>query len=397
MAKTYLYVGNWHDKRGAGKKIPPMDAGIAICEFDSENGKIKHIENNVSGEFFGVGKCYIDNIHNVLYATDERENYPGLKNTGGGSRVLAFAIDTGTGKLTKLNEMPTFGTKASYVTGDGTGRYVLVTNHGDRVSTTITERDAFGKYHLKVQHDESNVVLFPVNKDGSLGKPKDIFRLKGDGPKHFQHGPHAHCVVKAPDKNLYAVCDKGGDQVYMLKIDYESETIVPCQVKPFHHIPGAACRYCDFHPTKPYLYVDNEAITNIISFEYDNAGNLSVIESINSKPPELADPPEEALCQTAIVVDVKGEHLYVAARVINTICVYDIDQNSGKLTHKQTVLCSEGGVRMLCPSPDGKFMLASYPYDNKVEVYSVCDDGKLGEITDVFIQPTPATLNFFQE
>lgn len=394
MSKTYLYIGNWHGKRGTEKKLPSMPAGIAQCEFDTETGKIKLLKNDFGSDFYAVGKCCIDAERGMLYANDEREDLPGLR-SGGGSRVLSFRIDRASGLLTKAGEIPSYGSKASYLCSGGQGRFLLVSNHGGRGCTTTTGRDASGKFRINVQQDESNIVLFPIDENGLPSGPSDIFRLSGSGPKPFQHGPHAHCIVRAPGQELYAVCDKGGDQLYMLRLDYASGRLIPCQ-PPYRHTPGSACRYCAFHPTKPWLYMDCEAVSSIAVFRYDAEGRLSPIECIDSLAPGRPAPPEDALCQTDILIDSSGKNLYVASRVVNTICVYAIDQHSGTLRHRQTVDTAPGGVRMMCQSPGGRFLLVSYPFDSRVDVHILEDDGLIGPVADSLIQPTPATLNFFQ-
>lgn len=400
MAKTYLYVGNWHDKKNNGFRAKEadgsqMDYGIALCSFDEETGEIKKLSTEYPEEFFGVGRCFIDKNRNVFYATDERENHPDVKFGGGGSRIIAFAIDPETGKLTKVNEQPSFGSKASFVTGDEEGKYILVTNHGARIDTTTTIQDAMGKYHVMVQHDESNVVLFPLREDGSVGEPSDIFRLSGTGPKHFQHGPHAHSINKAPGKDLFAVCDKGGDQLYVLRLDKDTGKLIPAEGTPSHRIPGSGCRYSSFHPTKPYLYINHEAESLLTAFVYDEEGRIREVETIVDQPEGYPEPSKDALFQSDVRVDPSGKYLYAAIRVTNVVLVYDIDQETGKLAWKQT-FDTEGGIRMLEFSPDGRFLLGSFPYNNKVEVYPIAADGTLGRAVSTLTQPTPATLNFFR-
>ena len=60
--------------------------------------------------------------------------------------VSAFALDSSSGKLTLLNQLPALGEDPCYLSFDKTGKYVLVANY-----------------------TSGNVVVFPIGSDGKLG------------------------------------------------------------------------------------------------------------------------------------------------------------------------------------------------------------------------------------
>lgn len=399
MAETYLYIGNWLDLRGTAKNAVdadgmPMKFGVTTCRFDTDTGKLTFLNNGLYDDFSAVGMAYIDVSRGVFYATDECSDYPGLNKGGGGGDIRAYRIDPDDGSLSFLNSKPSYGANPTYLCLDNSRKYLLVANHGTRQSTTITEKDAFGRLYIKVQHDEANVVLFAINDDGSIGEPKDIFRFSGAGPKEFQHSSHVHSIVRAPDKNLFVACDKGGDQIYMLSIDYKNECLTVCPGSPLHRLPGSAPRYSTFHPTLPYLYVNKEHEPRVAVFRYEDDGRLEEIQLIeNTVPEEFKELPKAK--QSDIQIDKAGLHCYLFIRETNIINVYDIDQTTGKLILKQTVP-TRHGVRVGCFSPDGRYLAVSYTYDNHVEILSVNEDGTIGKVVDSIIQPTPATVNFYQ-
>ena len=385
MKKTYAYIANWK---------PVAGSGMAVCEYDGRTGSLNHLRNELEELKLHIGGIVVDPEKQVLYCTDEAPDHPDLR-SGGGGRLFAFRIDPGNGSLHLLNSLPSYGSKPSFITPDPEFRFLILTNHGGRTATTETTCDAFGKFHVEVHRDESNVVLFPLNGDGSLGEPSDLFRLSGAGPKFFQQSAHAHSIQRAPGKNLYAVCDKGGDQVWTFRIDYDKKKLVPCTGEPQNSVPGCAPRYSAFHPAKPLLYVNNEASAIISVFQYTDSGSLTLIDTVSTMPDGKPAPEDEnALVQSDIAVSADGRHLYDMLRVVNVIEVWDIDDASGKLTLRQVVDTPDGG-RGFTITPDGKHLVVAFYEGGRVDMYRILEDGSLGEIVSSFAQPKPACAGFF--
>ena len=384
MDKTILYIGN---------RKPGEGSGMAVYCFSTETGTLKKLGNELEQMKLCIGCTHIDEKRKILYCTDETQDYPGLLG-GGGGRLFAFAISPDDGSLKLIGSRPSYGAKPSYLTTDEDSKYLLVTNHGGRTTATSTEKDAFGQYHLKVSHDESSVVLFPLNGDGSIGEPVHIFRLEGSGPKFFQHSAHAHSIVKAPGKNLYAVCDKGGDQIFMFRIDYENERVVPCEGTPYRRSAGSAPRYCTFHPSRPYLYINKESETILSSFRYDEQGKLEHIETISTLPDGYEAPSHDALSQSDICISGNGKFVYDMLRIVNVIHVYEIDELSGRLTRIQTLDTPDGG-RAFSLSPDGRFMAVAFHDSHRTDIYAVGADGKLQGVVSSAASSSPSTVSFF--
>ncbi|MCB6610021.1 beta-propeller fold lactonase family protein [[Clostridium] symbiosum] len=384
MDKTFFYIGN---------RKPGEGSGMAVFCFDAETGALRNLGNELETMKLCIGCTHIDGKRKILYCTDEVQDYPGLPG-GGGGRLFAFEISPGNGGLKLIGSRPSYGAKPSYLTTDEDSKYLLVTNHGGRTTATSTEKDAFGRYHLKVSHDESSVALFPLNGDGSIGEPVHIFRLEGSGPKFFQHSAHAHSIVKAPGKNLYAVCDKGGDQIYIFRIDYENKKVVPCEGTPYLRSAGSAPRYAVFHPSRPYLYVNKESETILSSFRYSDQGKLEQIETISTLPEGYDAPPRDALSQSDICISGNGKFLYDMLRIVNVINVYEIDETSGKLTLIQTLNTPDGG-RAFGLSPDGHFMAVAFHDSHRTDIYAVGADGKLQGVVSSAASSSPSTVSFF--
>ena len=388
----YLYVGNRPAFSSAAKAAGKKEQyGYAACSFNEESGEAREIETVYFDPDFSAGPAFIDSRRRRLYIANEVSDLPGQ--TLGGGYLYVCSIDPDTGRLSRIGGSPSYAAKPSYITSDESGRYLLITNHGGRGGITTTERGADGRLRIRVRQDESNVVLFPLDADGAIGEPADIFRLEGSGPKSFQHGPHAHSIVKAPGKNMYVVCDKGGDQIYTLSLDPDKGALKMLH-EPLKRLPGSAPRYSAFHPSLPYLYVNKEAEPRISVFRVDDDLSLTEVQVVKNDIPEgFALPPEAQLFQSEILVSPDGENLYVFIRYINIASVYGIDRSDGTISLRRTVKLN-GGPRTAAFSPDGKYLAVSLTEEHRVDIYAVAPDGLLTGPVSSLVQPSPGTVSF---
>ena len=383
MAQVYAYIGNWKPVEGSG---------MAVCRYDEAAGRLTYLRNELEEMHIYIGCICLNRAKGILYCTDERPDHPELR-SGGGGRVFAFSISSGDGSLKLINSQPSFGSKPSYVTADDNFNYLAVTNHGGRTCATVTEQDAFGNYHLKVWRDESSLVLFPLKEDGSIGLPADIKRLTGTGPKFFQQSAHAHSVQKAPGRNFFVVCDKGGDQLHTFCIDYNQKKLVRLN-EPCKSLPGTAPRYCAFHPSKPWLYVNHESEAVVSQYLYDCHGALELVDSVPTLPAGIEPPPYDALCQSDICINRQGTRLYDMLRIVNIIQVYEINPENGRVKLIQTFSTPDGG-RSFTLSPDGHFLTVAYTDGGHADSYRLDDCGKIEEAVSVLHQPKPSCIAFY--
>jgi 6-phosphogluconolactonase len=109
MAKsTLLYIATQN----------PEGMGITIAEFDSDSGALSAPKMAMETR---------DPAHFTL-SNDGKHLY--MCNTGTPGGVSAFAVDRKTGALRLLNYRESKGRGPSYVSVDGSGKYVLDANYG---------------------------------------------------------------------------------------------------------------------------------------------------------------------------------------------------------------------------------------------------------------------------
>src|SRR6266704_3332455 len=119
--------------------------------------------------------------------------------------VSAFSIDRRTGKLKLLNQAASRGAGPCHISLDKTGKYVLVANY-----------------------DSGTVAVFPVQKDGQLGKYTGFAQHAGSSAnKEREEGPHAHWIATSPDNRFLLAADLGIDRILISKFHLADGAFTP--------------------------------------------------------------------------------------------------------------------------------------------------------------------------
>jgi len=313
--------------------------------------------------------------------------------SGGGGQVYAFAIHPENGDLIEINHQPSYGTFPSYVAVDASSKYLIAVNHTSHMSITKSIRDASGKYHIVPEYDDATTVLYRLNDDGSIGDPCDIYKHFGHGPLPSQTHPQLHSVMMSPSGNLFAVCDKGSDQVFFFRINRETEKLEVCGDEAYKSIPGSSPRYSVFHPKHPYFYFNNETKAVICALRYDENGKLDPICTVNVLPEDCEDNP--TIMQSDIRIHPSGKYLYGLIRSINAVSAFEIKDDTGEIKKIQSVTLDGTGPRGCAISPDGRFMHIAALQSKEILVWSIGEDGKLSPTGKKISQPAPGNVTFF--
>ena len=346
--KGYLvYVGTY-TKKGS--------EGIYIYRFDTATGALESV-----GTATGLKNPSFLAIHpsrRYLYAVNELGTVDG-KSAGG---VTAFSIDPKTGALTMLNQQPAHGASTCHISVDATGKYALVANYST-----------------------GSAAMLPIQEDGRLGEASCVVQHEGSSkcPRR-QKGPHAHSINIDPGNRYAFVADLGLDKVMIYGLDLAAGKLTPND-PPYAEIhPGAGPRHFTFHPNKRWAYAINELDNTMTVFEYDEkTGALKTIQTETTLPADFKD---TSYCADVHVLP-SGKFVYGSNRGHNSIVIFAIDPNTGKLTlvgHEPT---QGDHPRNFAIDPTETFLLvANQNNDNIVPFRIDPDKGTLtptGHITTV--------------
>lgn len=397
MAKKYYgVVGQW-----GYVQTDPM--GITTYEYDLETGNLEPIETIRSDVV--SGQLCVDAERGVIYVVNEVGNIRG--DLGGGGYVLAFRMDPATGKLTLLSEKRSLSPEPCFLALDVSKKYLLVSHNADPFHVTKIRQLEDGSYTSDTVYDDTALVMYRVNEDGSLGDICDISITKGCGAT----GPHSksavhpvsghimhtmvisrqHSVNRSPSGNLYVVCDRGMCRVLTYRIDRENGKLVPLhEYSEFGEELACSPRYGAFHPTKPYFYCDSERVPYVLGYKYNEAdGTLERICRVKA----VFDGTKVSSGCCDLLMHPNGKYLY-STSVPHTISVYEIAED-GMLTLKQNAECGGDYPRAICLSPDCRFLFSGNNHSSTITQFYVREDGTLAPTGKVFTGASPSAMKIF--
>jgi 6-phosphogluconolactonase len=338
-----VYIGTYTGKDSKG---------IYRFDFDPATGKVDNLD--LAAEVSNPSFLAIHPTKKYLYAIGEVNNFKGAK----GGVVSAFAIDAKTGDLKLLNQQSTVGTGPCHLNVDATGKTVVVANYGG-----------------------GSVASFPIDPaTGKLGEAASFIQHKGSSiNKGNQEAPHAHSANISSDNKFAIIADLGVDKLFIYKIDPEKGTLATSDPAFVTVKPGSGPRHFTFHPSGKYAYVINEIALTVTAFEYAD-GKFTEIQTISTVPEK-----KKGFSTAEVVVHPSGKFLYGSNRGHNSIAIFAIDPDTGKLTAKGVQGAGIKTPRNFAIGPMGKYLFVANQDGESVILFKI--DQETGAL-----EPTETSL-----
>ncbi|MBD5546737.1 MAG: lactonase family protein [Lachnospiraceae bacterium] len=361
MLKTFVYISSWNNFGG--------EPGIGVYELEPSTGELRFCR--MMNQEDSCNASFVSQEKRILYVCNEVAN---IQNINSGAILTYQILDDGS--LKEMDRTLTFCPNPTFIAMDKTGQKILVSNHSGFGAVSKIRKDAFGKYYMQTVQDDAVVNLFEVNEDGRIGELLDVAKHTGSGIRPQQKHARPHCVVKSPIDDLFAVCDKGNDSIYMYKL--AEDKLVLCDV-PYKDIPGSMPRYCVFHPKKRILFVNYEGNTALSSFKYDEQGKITLL--FTAEGIACADHSERDIShdeQQGLAIHPNGKYIYDMINGPEVIAVFEVDEETGKMILIQNQKVSRGKwLRGGTVSPDGRYLITTCMKSGDIEVFRIQEDGML--------------------
>lgn len=341
-AKTArVYVGTYTWK---GSK------GIYLLEMDLATGKLS--EPTLAAETANPSFLALHPSRQYLYAVGEIGDFGGKKS----GAVSAFAVLPETGKLKLLNQQPSGGTGPCHVSADGEGKNVLVANYSS-----------------------GSIAVLPIAEDGSLKEPSCTIQHVGKGPDpKRQEGPHAHSINLDAAGRFAFAADLGLDKLFVYRFDAAQGKLTPNEPPAASVAPGAGPRHFAFHPNGRFAYVINEMGMTVTAFTYDpERGVLKEFQTVPTLPAGRETGPDDSTAE--VQVHPSGRFLYGSNRGHDSIAVFAIDAETGKLTPTGHAATQGKAPRHFGIAPTGAYLVAANQGSNSLVVFRI--DAKTGALT----------------
>lgn len=174
-----------------------------------------------------------------------------------------------------------------------------------------------------------------------------------------QTGPHCHYVGITPDKEFLYAVDLGADKVIMYH--YQDGKLEESIKHTLNVVPGSGPRHMIFSQDGRFAYLVNEISNNIMVYKYlDKYFNL--IQVIHTTPRHFHD----FSSASAIRLSNSGKHLFVSNRGHDSIALYRVNQETGKLTLLYMV--HTGKTPRDFDIIDDKYLIVGAQDDNELEL-----------------------------
>jgi len=335
VERTLVVVGSYAEA---------ADAGVYLYEFDEAKEELKLLDQK-SG-YKNPTFLHLDVPRRIVYALAETAAADGSK----ASDAVSLTLDAVSGKLTEANRAPAANGPTCHIQKSADNRYLTLTS-----------------YHNGL------VSLVALEDDGRIGSLLDERKHEGKGTHpERQDRPHPHSSFYSPDGKYLFVCDLGLDRIRAYTV--EGGKLQVHGDTELH--PGAGPRHLAFHPNGAFAFVINEVDSTITSFRYDaETGSLHKVEHVPTLP---AGYEGENTC-AEIAVSGDGRFLYGSNRGHDSIVVYEIDPDSGKLAYIEHVSVQGKHPRHFSILPGGRHLIAANRDTNNLALFRI--DAATGKLT----------------
>lgn len=327
--------------------------GIYIMKFDEQTLEMKRVQQIVTQDY----PSYMITKDHVLYVAYKNAS---PINAGGGLGSFSIYND----ELILNNNYNSSGRSYTHLCVDDSLRYIFAAN-----------------YHIGA------TASYQLNNKTITQKISAV-RHRGLGPDLLkrQTGPHAHCVGITPDKQFVYSVDLGADKVVMYR--YHQGVLMEDSDFTLNVMPGSGPRHMIFSHDGRFAYLVNEIANNIMVFKYLE-GHFSLIQAIHCVPRHF----KGFSCASAIRLTTSGEHLFVSNRGHDSIAMYRVNKETGKIS--LIYMVHTGKEPRDFHIIDDKYVIVACQGDNQLQVMKLDEDNETLELTDSTIDiPAPVCIAF---
>ncbi len=317
--------------------------GIYRAKFDPAKGELSKAE--LAAEIGSPGFLAFHPDRTKLYA---------VADTPEGAGVAAFRVMPD-GGLELLN---------TAAIDDGGGAHVSV--------------HPSGKFLLTAQYGGGSTALFPIEADGRVGKRAQLVKHQGGSRvvPGRQEESHAHWTGYSVDGRFAFVPDLGLDKIVIYRVDAEKPAIELAGYA--ESIPGGGPRHMKFSADGKFIYLLNELALSVTTFEYDAANGTARRLTTTPALSEEMKSGEAFNSASEILVHPGGRFVYSANRGNDSVTVYRANPKTGKLAVTQVEPIRGSWPRNISMDSTGRWLLAAGAQSNTISVFEIDQEtGKL--------------------
>ena len=345
-----IYVGTYTKKEG---HVDGKAQGIYLLNQNPDTGDLKFVctaAQMTNPSFVKAGK-----MGKYLYAVSELG-----PNDAESGFVHSFEI-LEDGSLKNIGKLSTGGLAPCHISLDRSGKFVFVSNYMGGV-----------------------VMLYKIGSNGDLEKSQELKLEDSDKA-------HAHSVKISGDNRYAYIADLGNDKIWIYHFDVMEGKLSPHDQKFVKLKDGAGPRHLSFAKNGSFAYSINELNSTVSTFQIQKDGGLDHLQDISALP----DSYRHSNSAADIHIHPSGKFLYTSNRGHNSIAIFGINPDTGKLSNIDFVPIAGKTPRNFAISPYGKYLYAASQDTGNITTYKINEEtGKLKPQEPVFQIKTPVCLEF---
>ena len=306
--------------------------GLSVFRMDPQTSRLALVQ--VVGELVNPSFLALNRGGDRLYSVH-----------GDQQEVSAFRVHPVVGTLSFLNRQSCQGRNPVHLALDPTERYLVVSNH-------LT----------------GELAVMPVEVDGSLGEVTQRVPLEGQPGPHRVEQPFSkpHFNPFDPSGQWVVVPDKGLDRLFSFR--FSEGQLHPADVPWVDTREAAGPRHVAFHPACPWAYAVNELDSTVTSYRFDAAtGQMTPLQILSALPDTCTGNSRAS----EILVAPDGLSLYATNRGDDSVALFRIDPDSGRLTFVEATPAGGRTPRFCTLTPDGRFMFVLNEDSDSVLLFAV--------------------------
>jgi 6-phosphogluconolactonase len=364
-AARFVYVGTYTAPGvPPGGTHPSTAVGIYVFRMDPSDGALTQLQIVPASN---PSYLAIDPAQTHLYSVNEDV----------AGRVSAYTLNQSNGALGFINTASASGRFTTHISVHPTLPYLFAANYGDLAAP-------------------GSFPAFRINANGSVGAMTALFQSVGYGPNggpnaDRQETNHAHQILSDFGGNHVFAVDLGADKVNILNLDAGTGALMPNTV-PFAPLAsGSGPRHMAFHPDRKHAYVLDELVSSVTVFNYDpTRGAFIWAQTISTLPDDFTGNNTTA----EIRVHPSGRFLYNTNRGHNSVTMFEIDEDTGKLDVIGWESTRGEWPRGMNIDPSGTFLYAANQNTDTIAVFHIQpSNGKL-KFSTLVHTPTPVDVEF---
>ena len=320
-------------------------------------------------------------------------------------KILVFAMDAGTGKLTPKGELPVAGGPSSSAISPDRKTFYLGHRNSNELSSyridpdsggltqigrvsleaspTFLSTDRNGRFMLSSYYQGAHVAVHPIGGDGSVGDPPiewletamAAHAIQTDRSNKFAFVPH---IARLNDSVMQPPGDAlGPNAISQFRFDENTGHLSPNSPLKMELAEFLGPRHFCFHPNLDVVYFSNEQGCSVTGYRLDpSAGTLSALQTITTLPEGYSG---RNTC-SQIQISPSGKYLYVPNRGHNSIAGFSVDASSGRLTDIGQI-STEAVPSAFSLDPQGNFLFAAGSESGRLASYRInADTGELAPL-----------------